>query len=90
MIDVIFGRLGGGDNPTFWGVWGCGKWSGMPCLSGFLGGLGVFGGVREGFWGGGWALLGCWGMGLAGPSWAFLSLWGGGWGGVRGVRGVWC
>ena len=49
MIDVIFGRLGGGDNPTFWGVWGCGKWSGMPCLSGFLGGVGVFWGVREGF-----------------------------------------
>lgn len=80
MIDVIFGRLGGGDNPTFWGVWGCGKWSGMPCLSGFLGGVGVFWGVREGFLG--------WGMGLAVPLWAFLSLWGGGWGGVRGVWGV--
>ena len=62
---------------------------GNALFIGVFGGLGVFWGVREGFWGGGWALLGCWGMGLAGPSWAFLSLWGGGWGGVRGVRGVW-
>ena len=52
---------------------------GNALFIGVFGGLGVFWGVREGFWGGGWALLGCWGMGLAGPSWAFLSLWGGGW-----------
>lgn len=79
MIDVIFGRLGGGDNPTFWGVWGCGKWSGMPCLSGFLGGWGCFGVCARGFGVGDGPC--CASLGLSEPLGRRL-------GGVRGVWGV--
>ena len=69
-IGLKNGRLGGGDNPTFWRGWGCEKWSGMPCLSGFLGVGGVLGCARGFF---------VWGMGLAGvledgPCWASLGL----------------
>lgn len=58
MIDVIFGRLGGGDNPTFWHVMNLCGMSGTPCLSGFWGVGGGFGVCARGFECGGWALLG--------------------------------